>query len=287
MLAGISLVRNEEDLIETTLRHHLGQGVDLLLIADNNSTDATARVLESAARKDRRIRWSETGDVGFHQAEVVTELARSAMRSGATWILPFDADEFWWAAGGLATALRASVTDVISVPIVNFIQHRGQIRREPRAVLSAVHRSAVKLGGFRTARASVEAGEFSYVEAPYQRKNIIRAVAGMKIGPGNHTVKGVGPKRSRRDSFACLHLPLRAKEIFIEKAEQAARLEAAGLPSWHGWQSHRFARVVREGRIEEEWAANSEREGCLDGEIGKVALTYDSRLRDLLRGCVD
>jgi glycosyltransferase involved in cell wall biosynthesis len=287
MFVGISLVRNEEDLVEITLRHHLGQGLDLLLVADNDSTDATARVLEKAARQDRRIRWSRTGDIGFHQAQVVTDLARSAMKRGATWVLPFDADEFWWAPGGLAAALRGSDADLVSVPVVNFIQHRRQSRREPRAVLTAVHRNGAKLGDFRTARKSVEAGEFSYVEAPYQRKNIIRATAGVSIGPGNHTAKGVGPRRSRRDTFACFHLPLRAKDIFVEKAEQAARLEAAGLPSWHGWQSHRFARIVRQGRIEVEWAANSEHDGYLDGERGKVPLTYDPRLRDLLLGCVD
>ena len=287
MIVGISLVRNEEDLVETTLRHHLRQGVEHFLIADNGSTDGTARVLDRLARKDRRIRWTRIGDVGFHQGELVTDLAREAMKNGARWVLPFDADEFWFAPGGLAAGLCASSADLISVPVINFIQNRRQTRRNPRAVLTAVHCNAEKLGDFRRARFSVETGEYAYVEAPYQRKNILRANPGMRIGPGNHTAKGVGPKRSRRDTFACFHLPLRAKEIFLEKAEQSARLAAAGLPSWHGWQSHRFAKIVREGRIEEEWAANSELDGCLDGARGKVPLTPDRRLRELLLGCVD
>ncbi|MBV9115173.1 MAG: glycosyltransferase family 2 protein [Hyphomicrobiales bacterium] len=287
MLVGISLIRNEEDLVETTLRHHLRQGVEHILIADNGSTDGTARVLEKLARQDRRIHWTRSGDLSFQQAELVTDLARTAIKNGASWILPFDADEFWWAPGGLAPQLRTSNADLISVPVVNFIQHREQARREPRAVLSAVYRNAAKIGDFRKARFSVEAGEYAYVEAPYQRKNILRAATGMRIGPGNHTARGVGPRRSRRDSFACFHLPLRAMEIFLEKAEQSERLRAAGLPSWHGWQSHRFAQIVREGRIEEEWAANSELGGCLDGARGKVPLAFDGRLRELLRDCVD
>ncbi len=287
MLFGISLVRNEEDLVETTLRHHFRQGVEHVLIADNGSTDGTARLLERLARTDRRIGWSRTGDVGFQQAELVTDLGREAMKKGASWILPFDADEFWWAPGGLAAALRASSADLISVPVVNFVQNRRQIRRDPRAVLRAVYRNAEKLGDFRRARFSVEAGEYAYVEAPYQRKNILRAKKGLKIGPGNHTAKGVGARRSRRDTLACFHLPLRAKEIFLEKAEQSARLAAAGLPSWHGWQSHRFAKIVQEGRVDEEWAANSELGGCLDAVRGKVPLTPDGRLRELLFGCVD
>ncbi|MBW0005209.1 MAG: glycosyltransferase family 2 protein [Hyphomicrobiales bacterium] len=280
-------MRNEEDLVATTLRHHLRQGIELFLVADNGSTDGTTRVLDRLGRNDRRIRWTRTGDVGFHQAEIVTDLAREAMKKGASWILPFDADEFWWAQEGLAAAVAASSADLISVPVVNFIQHRRQMRREPRGVLNAIYRNAENLGDFRRARLSVEAGEYAYVEAPYQRKNILRAKNGLKIGPGNHTAKGVGPKRSRKNTLACFHLPLRAKEIFLEKAEQSARLAAAGLPSWHGWQSHRFARIVREGRIDEEWAANSELGGCLDAVRGRVSLRPDGRLRELLEACVD
>jgi len=287
MLVAISIVRNEEDLVEATIRHHLGQGVDRVLVADNDSGDGTPRLLERLARTDRRIRWSRTGDIGFHQSEAVTELARTAAREGATWVLPFDADEFWCAPGGLAAALDGARADAISVPIVNSIQRREQIHREPRAVLSAVFRSDARFGDFRHARLGVEAGKFSYVEAPYQRKYIARASPGIEIGPGAHLVRGVGARRSRSQRFACLHLPLRAKDIFLEKAQQSARLEAAGMPHWHGWQSHRFAKAVKEGRADAEWAANSQHDGCLDAVRGRVKLTYDARLRDLLQGCLD
>ena len=287
MLVGISIVRNEEDLVATAVRHHLRQGVDLVLIADNDSTDGTVRCLERLAAMDRRILWSRTGDVGFRQSQAVTELAREAVRRDATWILPFDADEFWSAPGGLAPALRDSRADAVSVEVVNFIQARGQIRREPQAVLNAVYRCTTPIGDYRKVRFLVEAGDISYVEASYQRKYISRASARIEIGPGNHLVKGIGRKRLRSRRFACLHLPLRARDIFRDKAEQAARLAEAGLPSWHGWQSHRFAKAVREGWVDREWAANSQLDGHLDASRGKVALTYDPRLRDLLRRYVD
>jgi len=287
MLVGIALVRNEEDLVETTIRHHLAQGLDRILIADNDSTDATPRLLEQMAAADRRVLWSRTRGAGFHQAEATTELAAAAVKLGAGWILPFDADEFWYAPGGLAAALRDRSEDAFSVPVVNFIQARGELKRHKRGVLRAVYRSEVSFGDYRRARHGVEAGEFSYVEAPYQRKYIARAVAGLRFGPGNHTLKGVGTKRPRRHPFQCLHLPLRARDVFHEKAAQAERLKAAGLPHWHGWQSHRFAKAVREGWANEEWAANSQRDGMLDAARGQVKLTYDTRLRDLLASCVD
>jgi glycosyltransferase involved in cell wall biosynthesis len=287
MLAGISIVRNEEDLVDIAIRHHLKEGLDHILVADNDSNDETPKILERLARRDRRILWSRTGNTGFRQSEIATELARAAVKRGASWILPFDADEFWHAPGGLAAALGGCDADAVSVAVVNFVQAREQIGRDRRAVLTAVHRCAAPIGDYRKVRFLVEAGTISYVEASYQRKYISRATPGMTIGPGNHLVKGVGRKRLRSRRFACLHLPLRAREIFLDKAEQAARLEAAGLPSWHGWQSHRFAKAVKEGRIEEEWAANSQLDGQLDAARGKVPLTYDPRLRDLLRQHLD
>jgi glycosyltransferase involved in cell wall biosynthesis len=287
MLVGISLVRNEEDLVATAIRHHLRQGLDLILIADNDSTDGTVRCLERLAAMDRRIVWSRTGDIGFRQSAAVTELAREAVVRGASWILPFDADEFWYAPSGLAAELRDCRADAVSVEVVNFIQAREQIRREPGAVLNAVYRCGSPIGDYRKVRHLVDAGTISYVEASYQRKYISRAIAGIEIGPGNHLIKGVGSKRLRSRRLACLHLPLRAREIFFDKAEQAARLEAAGLPLWHGWQSHRFAKAVREGWIEAEWAANSQLGGELDTVRGKVQLAYDPRLRDLLRATLE
>ena len=45
-LAMTILVRDAEDLIETNLRYHRAQGVDLFLIGDNGSTDRTLEILE-------------------------------------------------------------------------------------------------------------------------------------------------------------------------------------------------------------------------------------------------
>ena len=287
MLAGISLVRNEEDLVEIAIRHHLDQGLDLVMVADNGSSDATVEILKRLARQDRRVLWSRTGDTGFRQSEAVTELARAAARRGARWILPFDAVVFWCSPCGLTADLSGCEADAVSVAVVNFIQAREQIRREPAAVLSAVYRCGVPIGDYRKVRFLVAEGAISYLEASYQRKYISRASAEIEIGPGNHLVKGIGRRRLRSRRFVCLHLPLRARDIFRDKAEQAARLAEAGLPSWHGWQSHRFAKAVREDWVDREWAANSQLDGHLDASRGKVALTYDPRLRDLLRRYVD
>ena len=94
MIAGVSIVRNEADILELTIRHHLRKGFELLLIADNDSDDGTRDVLRMCAARDPRVHWTRDGTGMFHQAKTVTGLAREAFSRGARWIVPFDADEF-------------------------------------------------------------------------------------------------------------------------------------------------------------------------------------------------
>ena len=47
---AISIVKDEVDVVEFAVRHQLGQGVDAVLIADNESTDGTLEVLHELAR---------------------------------------------------------------------------------------------------------------------------------------------------------------------------------------------------------------------------------------------
>jgi len=45
---AISMVKNEEDIIGESVTNLLAQGVDYVLIADNQSTDATAQLAQGA-----------------------------------------------------------------------------------------------------------------------------------------------------------------------------------------------------------------------------------------------
>ena len=93
---GVTLVRSEADIIAVTIRYHLQLGLDGLFVLDNASSDGTDKILERLAQADDRIRWSRH-EGEYQQAELTTGLAREALRAGADWIVPFDADEFWYA----------------------------------------------------------------------------------------------------------------------------------------------------------------------------------------------
>lgn len=91
MIVAVSMVRDEQDIIGHTLAHMLTQ-VDHAIIADNLSTDDTRHILESFDR----VTVVDDPELGYYQADKMTTLAHLAGDMGATWVVPFDADEAWY-----------------------------------------------------------------------------------------------------------------------------------------------------------------------------------------------
>jgi hypothetical protein len=118
---AVSMVKNEEDVIEETIRNLLEQGVDHVLVADNESTDSTPDILRSLARL-HPVHTVHDPLVPFWQAEKVSLLARAATRNGAAWIVPFDADEIWRAhQGTLAQCLRRASAPIVTAEWLDYL----------------------------------------------------------------------------------------------------------------------------------------------------------------------
>lgn len=90
---AVTMVRDEADIIETTLRHTATQ-VDHIICADNLSTDGTPQILARLAG-ELPLTVLTDDEPGYYQADKMTRLALDAMNMGADWVLPFDADELW------------------------------------------------------------------------------------------------------------------------------------------------------------------------------------------------
>jgi glycosyltransferase involved in cell wall biosynthesis len=100
---GVSMVKNEADIIEDTVRNLFSQGVEQLIVADNGSTDGTLELLQRLAA-ELPVHVVIDPIVPRWQGEKMTHLARAAVRNGASWIIPFDADELWRGTGGRTVA---------------------------------------------------------------------------------------------------------------------------------------------------------------------------------------
>jgi glycosyltransferase involved in cell wall biosynthesis len=281
MIVGICIVRNEADILETTVRYHLDQGLGAIYVIDNGSTDGTLKILESLSRYDQRVRWShDTGQ--FHQSDAVTNMAREATRNGASWIVPFDADEFWFGRSGLAKEIAYHEAGSLRAEVVNYVQCRNVTHLSRRAVLKAEYRVHEPRGPADRCRSLVENDEISFVEMEYPPKHISKAVVGLEISAGNHAISGAAGEVVPVPTIKCLHVPLRAQEIMNLKIEQSKRLDAAGYPEWHGWHLRRLARMADAGLLGEEWTRNSQAEGVLHSAHGAIQLVYDPIIRRLL-----
>ena len=114
-LVAITMVRDEEDIIDWTIQHLLDQGVDHIIVADNMSIDNTGFILQTLTRTGK-VTVIEDPEVGYYQDQKMTALAHMAANDfGADWILPFDADEyFYWTEGTLKEFFNQTEVDVIT-----------------------------------------------------------------------------------------------------------------------------------------------------------------------------
>lgn len=93
---AVTMVRDEDDIIEHTVAHMLQQ-VDAVIVADNLSTDGTRAILDRLAVDWPHILIVDDYDPAYRQSEKMTALAhRARSEFGADWVVPFDADEWWY-----------------------------------------------------------------------------------------------------------------------------------------------------------------------------------------------
>lgn len=93
-LWGVSMVRNEEDVVEAFVRHNLTR-LDGLFVVDHGSADRTLEILDALCTERLPIVVLKSETVGYLQAEITTQAARHAFaHCDADAVFPIDADEF-------------------------------------------------------------------------------------------------------------------------------------------------------------------------------------------------
>lgn len=92
-LVATILAKNEADIIGRVIEHHIEQGVQQIIVTDNNSTDDTRKIAASYPEVVEII--DEAGD-DHNQSVWVTRMAQLACKWSPHWIIHLDADEFWY-----------------------------------------------------------------------------------------------------------------------------------------------------------------------------------------------
>ncbi|NYE35783.1 hypothetical protein F4692_000887 [Nocardioides cavernae] len=164
---AVMLVRDEEDIVGSTLDHLLAQGVAGIIVADHGSTDDTWRVLRQAATRDGRVHVLRDAEPGFYQGAKTSYLARRAFLAGADWVVPVDADEHWYAVDDdLATYFGAQTADVVWADMHEVFPATADGTARPDAAVQV----------------ETEHGAVAKVA--------FRARPWVWVGEGNHTIRG-------------------------------------------------------------------------------------------------
>ena len=85
LIAVVSMVRNEADVIESFVRHNLGWA-DRIYVAVHESTDETLSILQSLQQDGLPLFLSEVRGAAQVQSEVVTALMYQAIAEGASFL---------------------------------------------------------------------------------------------------------------------------------------------------------------------------------------------------------
>jgi len=118
-IAGLTTVRNEQDVISSTIAHLLDQGVDRIYVVDDGSTDDTGRILSSLGRRGH-VAFINV-DAPYHfQSKWMNLLAAYAHEDGFEFMVPFDADEWWFGTEGrtVREAIEESRADVLTAKVM-------------------------------------------------------------------------------------------------------------------------------------------------------------------------
>lgn len=223
-VVAVGMVRDEADIVEHSVWRMLGE-VDHVVVADNGSTDGTREILERLATEaSGRLTVLADDEEGYYQSRKITHLARIAARLGAAWVVPFDADEFWYSPfySSVAAALRAVAPQWLAVSAQMF-DHVATAVDEPA-------RSPFQRIGWRRRAPGV------------LPKVAVRASDEVVVHQGNHAATFPGGTTVLEGQLIIRHYPYRSGEQMVRKARNGAAAYAAAvdLPAADGahWRQY-------------------------------------------------
>lgn len=278
--AAIGIVRNAVDIVPLTALHHWLLGVDLVWIIDNGSTDGTYEALLQLQQRLPGFRVDR--DAGpFDQAKMTNAVANQVQREGYRLIIPFDADECWhMTLARAAQEFRRHEANVLSFPVVNYIQARSVLRPNPESWRLATRRVSRAINPQIPIADAVGTQRISFVERAFGRKVLAIPPAGSSVTyiKGNHSVAFDGAKLATLRTLPCLHLPLRAaSELEKRVVDYKDRHTPFRVNVYGGWRLDYWAERLKSGMIEAEWSANSYDENGMIDVYGQLRPTIVDR----------
>lgn len=221
-VVGVSMVRDEADIVAATVGQMCSQ-VDHVIVADNMSTDDTRRILESLP-----VTIVDDDEPGYYQADKMTRLAHMARTQfGASWVVPFDADEWWYCPQGrIADVLESNP----AWPVIEAELH------------DHVPTALDPVGG-----GPVETIQWRRRQPVPLPKVACQTGEDLLIWQGNHGATYSAPHTQLAGVLQVRHFPYRSPEQFARKAiNGAAAYAATDLPDNVGQHWREYGRIAEQ-----------------------------------------
>lgn len=219
-VAAVMLVRDEADIIRFTLEHLLRQ-VDHVYVAENLSKDATREI----ACSFDRVTVIPDDELGYWQSKKTTALAMRALADGHEWVVPCDADEFWYANERTVSSLLNGLSPDVQIVTAPLFNHLPTDEDDPTEM-----NPFLRMGWRKR-----EAGALPKVAC--------RARPDLVIHAGNHSASTAG-SALRSGGLLIRHFSWRSAEQYVRKIRNGEQAYAATtLPShtgehWRMWEGH-------------------------------------------------
>jgi len=136
---------------------------------------------------------------------------------------------------------------------------------------------------YARSRELVESRQIAFVEIQYPAKWLPRSSPDLRILIGAHGVEGTAGIPVASSDIVCLHAPIRSRAVLDSRAEHGRRLLEGGYSPDHGWQNQRWYHLQAAGALDDEWRANSTRDGFIEVGERRTPLLFDPRLSDAVR----
>lgn len=221
---GVSMVKDEADIIETIIRHSITQ-VDALIVADNGSTDGTRDILADLA-KDLPLTVIDDPEIGYFQSRKMTALANLAREQGADWVVPFDADEWWYSPFG-------RIADILNGIPAQWLIASATLYDHVSTALDPDETDPTKRIRYRRLN-----------PAPIP-KVAVRCLDNLIIDQGNHGATYGFRPAALPGRLVIRHFPYRSAEQFISKVRNGAKAySASDLPESAGAHWRGYGRIL-------------------------------------------
>ena len=241
------LVRDEADIVAQNIRFHFDQGIDHVIVTDNYSKDGTRDILSDLSSEYPMTIHLEAGR-DHSQWRWMTRMAFIAREEiGADWILPNDADEFWWDDGNSLKfsigreAPERSDTCILHCRRFNLFNCNDTDEGEPW-YRRAIYRPANPIPPVELANPSSDARAFPHFYYALAGKVLVRAKGLQLILQGNHAASFATPVGSVESSIRIFHFPVRSRGQFATKVTNGGSAYARNvdLSPKVGWHKRRW-----------------------------------------------